>query len=80
MREKEMVQYPNWIISILLLSLILDHDSSIEEVDGSVVGLEALSSLRQSIVTRLQTPQTKKEENKVSRYSDKHDILTYMYI
>ena len=75
-----MVQYPNWIISILLLSLILDHDSSIEEVDGSVVGLEALSSLRQSIVTRLQTPQTKKEENKVSRYSDKHDILTYMYI
>ena len=78
MREKEMVQYPNWIISILLLSLILDHDSSIEEVDGSVVGLEALSSLRQSIVTRLQTPQTKKEENKVSRYSDKHDILTYI--
>ena len=73
-----MVQYPNWIISILLLSLILDHDSSIEEVDGSVVGLEALSSLRQSIVTRLQTPQTKKEENKVSRYSDKHDILTYI--
>ena len=73
-----MVQYPNWIISILLLSLILDHDSSIEEVDGSVVGLEALSSLRQSIVTRLQTPQTKKEENKVSRYPDKHDILTYI--